>query len=444
MTDTSPAQPLEEFGAWHSGAAVLRLIREGGANDWQSLCQACHATGTHASILYNTLKGLHEVGLVEVEIPQRLEGKPFNATLDIGAGWIRVSPLWRQLQGALGASLNDMAALASPSAFVARSGLGRPRPLRAPLDVLVLAPFAPALSTVYREHILRSGRELGLTIARADDFFQAGTVIKGIWDAVNSARLLIADCTDRNPNVFYEVGLAHVVGKPVVFVTQREADVPFDVQHYRYILYENTPEGLMEFDETLRRTLIDELQLTGHLTRPPRPITRPEVCGKCGQAIYTHTSRDGSVVFFASLQEPWGKHPCLSPIQLTAEQHSVQPYERLEAPGRTRSLDAVETVSLATIAGLVLTVMELGTMAPAPQLRNVDLVKVLTQARDGSGADTRCITEIYIDHHLRPRVGTIVELQSELVATSTGQIVHATQFKVLPQPDAGRIMSSSR
>jgi hypothetical protein len=99
-----------------------------------------------------------------------------------------------------------------------------------------------------------------MTIARADDFFIGGHIMTEIWSAIVKAKVLIADCTGRNPNVFYEIGLAHALGKPVVLITQASEDVPFDLRHYRYIQYEFTPRGMKSFEDTLIRTLKSTLE----------------------------------------------------------------------------------------------------------------------------------------------------------------------------------------
>jgi hypothetical protein len=67
--------------------------------------------------------------------------------------------------------------------------------------------------------------------------------------------LIVADCTDRNPNVFYEIGLAHAIGKPTILLTQREEDVPFDLRHWRYIAYQLTPRGMKEFEAKFKQTV---------------------------------------------------------------------------------------------------------------------------------------------------------------------------------------------
>lgn len=73
--------------------------------------------------------------------------------------------------------------------------------------------------------------------------------------------VVIADCTGRNANVFYELGLAHPLGKPVILLTQSEKDVPTDVIHIRYITYAPTVRGFAKLESNLRRTLRDTLDL---------------------------------------------------------------------------------------------------------------------------------------------------------------------------------------
>jgi len=123
------------------------------------------------------------------------------------------------------------------------------------LDVFVLMPFKEELSPVYEDHIKPTCVKLGLTVQRGDDFFTAKAVVEDIWAAISSARLVIADCTDRNPNVFYEIGVAHTIGQPTILLTQRPEDVPFDLRHLRYIRYQLTPRGMKEFEKTLHGTI---------------------------------------------------------------------------------------------------------------------------------------------------------------------------------------------
>lgn len=103
----------------------------------------------------------------------------------------------------------------------------------------VMMPFAAPVggyySTVYEPAI----RKAGLTPVRADaEIFGTGKIMDQIWRGLNSAKVLVAELTGRNPNVFYELGLAHALDKPVVLVSSNEDDVPFDLQQIRVIYYD--------------------------------------------------------------------------------------------------------------------------------------------------------------------------------------------------------------
>lgn len=105
----------------------------------------------------------------------------------------------------------------------------------------VMMPFAPPIGGYYDKIYDPAIRKAGLTPIRADaDIFGTGKIMDQIWSGINSAKILVAELTNRNPNVFYELGLAHALRKPVVLVASDKADVPFDLQHIRVIYYEMT------------------------------------------------------------------------------------------------------------------------------------------------------------------------------------------------------------
>lgn len=87
------------------------------------------------------------------------------------------------------------------------------------------------------------------------DIFSVNNVVHDIWSAICGAKLIIGDCTGRNPNVFYELGIAHTLGKPIVLTTQHSHDVPFDVSHVRYLQYDPTVAGMRQFGRALTETI---------------------------------------------------------------------------------------------------------------------------------------------------------------------------------------------
>jgi len=116
--------------------------------------------------------------------------------------------------------------------------------------VSVMMPFSPSLSSVYGS-IQSAAQQQGLACTRADDIWDHSTVIQDIFSLIFRSFIVVCDFTGKNPNVFYEAGIAHTLGKHVIPITQSEQDIPFDLQHHRYIKYLNNSEGLGELQKSL-------------------------------------------------------------------------------------------------------------------------------------------------------------------------------------------------
>jgi len=158
----------------------------------------------------------------------------------------------------IGVSLTQLSNF-SDSSVVCSPLFGAPTEPVVKSDIFVVMPFLKSLQPVYDDHIRSVAKKMNLTIARGDDFFTARSIISDIWNALNACNIIVADCTGRNPNVFYEIGMAHTLGKPVILISQSKDDIPFDIQHIRYLVYEFTPRGMLEFEEKLQSTISSEL-----------------------------------------------------------------------------------------------------------------------------------------------------------------------------------------
>jgi hypothetical protein len=120
-------------------------------------------------------------------------------------------------------------------------------------DVFVLMPFNKDFSPIFDDHIVKICGKMGMECKRADNIFGSNEIISDIWELIFNSSIVIADCTGRNPNVFYELGIAHTLGKKVIIITQEANDIPFDISHIRYIKYEYTPRGMKLFEESLQK-----------------------------------------------------------------------------------------------------------------------------------------------------------------------------------------------
>lgn len=225
-----------------TGAQVLLAIRDEKARDFKSLCSYFGIEGAGLKSLQYSLRrklqSLMDAGIIYFD--------------DLEHGRITLTQAWEQIQMALEISLSQVAR--SPIHNLEHSFFGRASGDNQ-LDIFVLMPFAPELKPIYEDHILRVASKLGLEARRADDFFSVTPVMRDIWNALNAARVVVAECTGRNANVFYEIGLAHVIGVPVVLITQSADDVPSDLRHFRYIQYTYTPRGVKQLEASLSATL---------------------------------------------------------------------------------------------------------------------------------------------------------------------------------------------
>jgi hypothetical protein len=237
-----------------TGVNILLLLRDQVANDLESLCREFGFNSpTYSYYVTHLLKQLDEAGLITQHPTPSKDEAPYSGRLD-------VAPKWSSIQHALGISLKKVAQMGSNS-LVVTPYFGLPEPAKPPLDVFVLMSFDPKHRPIYDDHILKVAKSLNLNAKRADDFFTTHHVMSDVWTAINTTRLVIADCTGRNPNVFYEIGVAHTLGRPVVLITQQSSDVPFDLQAIRYIQFDYTPPGMTKFEKQLSSTLQSELNL---------------------------------------------------------------------------------------------------------------------------------------------------------------------------------------
>lgn len=118
----------------------------------------------------------------------------------------------------------------------------------------VLMPFTETWSQGVWMHIKRVCQSVDLRAERADD--QLGSeIMEDVWQGICQAKIVIADLTSRNPNVYYELGIAHTLGKPFILLAQDIEDIPFDLRHFRCILYTNDVEGTEKLSENLIRML---------------------------------------------------------------------------------------------------------------------------------------------------------------------------------------------
>jgi nucleoside 2-deoxyribosyltransferase len=123
-----------------------------------------------------------------------------------------------------------------------------------------MMPFSAEFSQVY-EGIKGACQQVGYRCLRADNIWEESTIIQDIFNLIFRSYIVIVDFTGKNPNVMYETGIAHTLGKHVIPLTQSANDVPFDLRHHRFLPYLNNYEGI----ETMTIKLTERIKQLGLL-----------------------------------------------------------------------------------------------------------------------------------------------------------------------------------
>ena len=119
----------------------------------------------------------------------------------------------------------------------------------------VVMEFGSPYDEVYGEVIERVCSSFNIDVNRADEIYSPGLIIADITREITESKVIIAEITPRNPNVYFEVGYAHACNKPTILIAEKGTDIPFDVSPFRVLLYENSIGGRTRLEEGLSRHL---------------------------------------------------------------------------------------------------------------------------------------------------------------------------------------------
>jgi hypothetical protein len=125
--------------------------------------------------------------------------------------------------------------------------------------IFVVMQFGEPYDAVYKEVIKPVVEEFGLEGYRVDDVYRPGIILQDIIQGIVESEVVVAEITP-NPNVFYELGYAHALGKPTILLADRSSkELPFDIRSYRCIFYDNTIQGKKVVERNLREHLLNIL-----------------------------------------------------------------------------------------------------------------------------------------------------------------------------------------
>ncbi len=122
----------------------------------------------------------------------------------------------------------------------------------------VLMSFKEPYNEIYNKIIKPTVEKEGFRCVKSDDIFSTSAVIEDIWENINKASLIIAEISDNNANVMYELGICHTIGKNVMMITQNPESIPFNFRHIRTYSYKNE----IASSEELKKNISSMIQYT--------------------------------------------------------------------------------------------------------------------------------------------------------------------------------------
>jgi nucleoside 2-deoxyribosyltransferase len=168
--------------------------------------------------------------------------------------------------------------------------------------VFVIMPFDKEFDAIYEDLIKKPLIEAGYTVTRADSLLNQQNILQEIVRGVTTADLVVADLTANNPNVFYELGLAHALGIPTVLLAQSISDVPFDLRSYKVHVYETHFNQIKKLKEFLKKIGKEHLQKQITFRNPVTDFSQSEV-GTSTTIQHTVTDGKGKVEADAAVKE---------------------------------------------------------------------------------------------------------------------------------------------
>ena len=121
----------------------------------------------------------------------------------------------------------------------------------------IVMPFAKQFDQVFRSIKATLEGGLGVTCVRTDELLGGGDIIADILRSLATSEIVIVDVTGKNPNVFYELGIAHMCKpvKKVILISQDIASIPFDLRGFRHIVYESSTAGRSKMAAEIREAV---------------------------------------------------------------------------------------------------------------------------------------------------------------------------------------------
>lgn len=161
----------------------------------------------------------------------------------------------------------------------------------------VISPFGEPFDDYYEKVYAPAIAKADLHPIRGDEVYSTGAVIEDIFAAISSSVMVLCDATGKNPNVNYELGVAHALQKPAIIITQSVSDVPFDYKHLRVVVYDRTKvDWAKQLEGAIHKTILAVLaDPTRALAWRPKESKAPATVGEPLEGIVISYTPDPSL-----------------------------------------------------------------------------------------------------------------------------------------------------
>lgn len=139
----------------------------------------------------------------------------------------------------------------------------------------VLMPFSEPISSNYNEIFKPTLEDIGYSVSRADDLSMPRPIMDDIRKSIRETELILCEMSGKNANVFYELGLAHALGKPAILVCQDKDDIPFDLRHIRTIRYNPKEDAWKATLQKRIKKAVKEIETSN--VKWPLPLTTVKI-----------------------------------------------------------------------------------------------------------------------------------------------------------------------
>jgi hypothetical protein len=120
----------------------------------------------------------------------------------------------------------------------------------------MIMQFTEQYKELYEEVIKEvCSKHFDLNVIKADEIYGPGIILADIIRSISESKVIIAEISPINTNVFYEVGYAHALNKPTILIAEKGTKLPFDVSPFRVLFYQNTIAGKKKVQEGLLKHL---------------------------------------------------------------------------------------------------------------------------------------------------------------------------------------------